>query len=117
MVKKSLSKLQTDICNIYEYKKITNSKTKRTEFEPVLIHENVKCRVSFKNISVANQKTGEAEIKQVTVLFISPDIVIKENSKIDIMRNGRVTEYQNSGKPAVYRSHQEIILNLYKEQS
>lgn len=117
MVRKSLEKLYNDTCNIYEYKKIKDSKTKRTVYDSVLVHENVECRVSFKNISAANQKTGEAEIKQVTILFISPDIVIKENSKIDIMRNGRVTEYQNSGKPAVYRSHQEIILNLYKEQS
>ena len=117
MVKKSLEKLYTDVCNIYEFQKIKNPVTKRTEFEPVLVHENVKCRLSFKNISSANQVTGEAVIKQITVLFTNPEISIKENSKIDIARNGRVLEYQNSGTPAIYSSHQEIILNLYKGQA
>ena len=115
--RKSIEKLYHDTCNIYEYQKIKNSATKRTGFKPVLIHENIKCRISFKNITSANQTTGEAETKQVTVLFISPDIIIKENSKIDITRNGKVFEYKNSGTPAVYSSHQEIVLELYKEQA
>lgn len=115
--RKSIEKLYHDICNIYEYQKSKEPKTKRTIFVPILIHENIKCRISFKNITSANQTTGEAEIKQVTVLFISPDIIVKPNSKIDVVRNGKTTEYQNSGKPAVYSSHQEIILNLYEEKA
>ena len=58
MVRKSIEKLYTDICNIYEYQKVKNPVTKRTEFEPVLVHENVKCRISFKNITTTNQTTG-----------------------------------------------------------
>jgi hypothetical protein len=117
MVKKSIEKLYTDTCNIYEYQKVKNHVTKRTEFEPVLVHENVKCRISFKNITTTNQTTGEAITGQITVLFINPELVIKPNSKIDVTRNGRVLEYKNSGVPAFYSSHQEIVLELYKEQA
>lgn len=117
MVRKSIEKLYTDICNIYEYQKVKNPVTKRTEFEPVLVHENVKCRISFKNITTTNQTTGEAITGQIAVLFINPELVYKPNSKIDVTRNGRVLEYKNSGVPAFYSSHQEIVLELYKEQA
>ena len=117
MVRKSIEKLYTDICNIYEYQKVKNSITKRTEFESVLVHENVKCRISFKNIIATNQTTGEAITGQITVLFINPELVIKPNSKIDVTRNGRILEYKNSGVPAFYSSHQEIVLELYREKA
>lgn len=117
MVRKSIERLYTDTCNIYEYQKVRDSVTKRTEFKSVLVHENIKCRVSFKNITTTKQTTGEAIIEQITVLFINPELIIKPNSKIDIMRNGRVLEYRNSGVPAFYFSHQEIVLELYKEQA
>ena len=70
MVRKSIEKLYTDTCNIYEYQKVKDPVTKRTEFEPILIHENVKCRISFKNITTTDQTTGEAITGQITVLFI-----------------------------------------------
>lgn len=117
MVRKSIEKLYTDTCNIYEYQKVKDRVTKRTEFEPILIHENVKCRISFKNITTTDQTTGEAITGQITVLFINPELVIKPNSKINVMRNGRVLEYKNSGVPAFYYSHQEIVLELYKEKA
>ena len=117
MVRKSIEKLYTDTCNIYEYQKVKDSVTKRTGFNFILVHENIKCRISFKNITTTNQTTGEAIIRQTTVLFINPELVIRPNSKIDIVRNGRVLEYKNSGVPAFYSSHQEIILELYKEQA
>lgn len=46
-------------------------------------------------------------------LFISPDVAIKAGSKIIVTQHGRTTEYSNSGVPAVYPTHQEIMLTLF----
>lgn len=113
----SLERLYTDICSIYEYQKAKDPKTKITEAKLVKVFENVPCRISFKNIAAVQQTDSSATISQITTLFISPEIVIKENSKIDIIRNGRVLEYKNSGTPAIYCTHQEISLSLYKENA
>ena len=47
-------------------------------------------------------------------LFISPDVLIKAGSKIIVTQHGRTTEYSNSGVPAVYPTHQEIMLTLFE---
>lgn len=44
---------------------------------------------------------------------IPPDVVIKAGSKIIVTQHGRTTEYSNSGVPAVYPTHQEIMLTLF----
>lgn len=115
MVRKSLEKLYTDSCNIYEYKKVKDPKTKRTTFKNVLVYEDVKCRISFKNITSTVPTEKEAMTKQVTILFINPELNIKPNSIIEVERENRILKYQNSGTPAIYRTHQEIVLNLYEE--
>lgn len=115
--RKTIERLYIDICSIYEYQKAKDPKTKITESKLVKVFENIPCRISFKNVATAQQTDSSATISQITTLFISPEIVIKENSKIDIIRNDRVLEYKNSGTPAIYSTHQEISLNLYKENA
>lgn len=115
--RESLERFYTDTCSIYEYQKAKDPKTKITESKLVKVFENIPCRISFKNVATAQQTDSSATISQITTLFISPEIVIKENSKIDIIRNDRVLEYKNSGTPAIYSTHQEISLNLYKENA
>ena len=51
---------------------------------------------------------------QATKLFISPDITIKPGSKITVTQTGVTTEYTGSGVPAVYPTHQEIMLELFE---
>ena len=34
-------------------------------------------------------------------------------NRVIVTQNGETTEYKNSGKPAIYSSHQEIILELF----
>ena len=48
-------------------------------------------------------------------LFISPDITIKPNSKIIVTQAGVTTDYTYSGVPAVYDTHQQIILEFFTE--
>lgn len=69
--------------------------------------------VSFETLT---SSTGDpvATVSQSVKLFISPDVVIKAGSKIIVTQHGRTTEYSNSGVPAVYPTHQEIMLTLFE---
>lgn len=112
MHRKAVESLYSGICTVYEHRKVKNAKTKLTGFEDVLVLENQPCRLSFEKINVAVPGESSTAISQAIKLFLSPDIVIKPNSKITVTQNGVTANYTSSGVPAVYQSHQEIILEL-----
>lgn len=60
------------------------------------------------------QTDTAAKLTQGTKLFIAPEIKIKPGSKIIVEQNGTTTEYSASGEPAVYFSHSEYMLELFK---
>lgn len=117
MVKKArtaLESLYDGTCNIIEHQKIKKA-NKSTGFQDVTVLENEPCRLSFKTIgSTIQAENAASAVIQVTILFISPDIVIKPGSKIVVTQNNITTEYANSGEGAMYDTHQEIILELFK---
>ena len=47
-------------------------------------------------------------------LFIAPEINVMPGSKIVVTQKGRTTEYKNSGEPAIFDTHQEIMLVKFK---
>lgn len=99
-------------CDVIEKRpKEVKNITKNTE-ETVLKDRD--CRVSFETISENTETDTEAKKVQKIKLFIAPELDIKTGSKIIVTRKGRTTEYKNSGEPAVYDTHQEIVLELWK---
>lgn len=99
-------------CDVIELKpNVVKNITKNIE-ETVLTNKD--CRVSFETISANTETDTEAKKVQKIKLFIAPELNIKPGSKIVVTRKGRTTEYKNSGEPAVYDTHQEIILELWK---
>lgn len=115
--KKMQQLLYDGICTIYEYQKIVDQVTRETKSDNIPVYTNIPCRVSFSSNVPTTDKTQQTadDLKQIIKLFITPDIVIKAGSKIDITQNNVSTSYKNSGQPAVYATHQEINLDLYKE--
>ena len=111
--KQAINSLYNGLCTTYEYKEVTDPNTKRTNHNEVMVLENQPCRLSFKNISTS--KDGSvSQLTQVTKLFIDSECTINPGSKIVVTQNNRTTEYKNSGEPAIYTNHQEIILELFK---
>lgn len=106
--------LYDDTCTITEYQKIKNEITKRTESKEVDIIGNQSCKISFKSSPSTKLNQGAESVTQIIKLLISPEITVKPGSKITVTHNGVSTAYQSSGVPAVYSSHQEIILKLFK---
>lgn len=113
-IRKTIESTYNGICNIIERQKVTNA-NHSTSMKEVTVLENQPCRLSFKSISNTTEGETVATTKQSVKLFISPDIVVKAGSKIIVTQDGETTEYKSSGIPAVYGTHQEIILELFKE--
>ena len=113
-VRKAVESLYDGTCIIIEYKKI-KKENKSTGFQEVVILENVPCRLSFKTIDNTKQTdTGASALVQTTKVFLAPEIQVKPGSKLIITQNGVTTEYKSSSEPAFYKTHQEIVLELFK---
>ena len=100
-----------DQCYFIEYQKIKD-KWGMTDFQEVTVLEDQPCKLSFETLT-SSPGDPVATVSQSVKLFISPDVVIKAGSKIIVTQHGRTTEYSNSGVPAVYPTHQEIMLILF----
>lgn len=78
------------------------------------ILEDIPCRISYQTID-QNEQADWAGIVQEVVLYCDPALTIPEGSRIAVVQNDVRSDYQISGKPAVFRSHQEIPLKIFKE--
>ena len=112
-IRKAKELMYVGLCSVIEYKKFKNE-NKSTSFKEVLVLENEPCKLSFKNITSASETQNVSVITQSVSLILSPDVVIKSGSKIIVTQNGVTKDYKSSGEPAVYSTHQEIILELFK---
>lgn len=99
---------------VTEMKKEKDAKSKLTKTEPVIVLEDQPCKLSFETLKAAAQTDAAAAVTQVTKLFASPDVTIKAGSKITVTQDGVTTDYTASGIPAVYATHQEIMLELFE---
>ena len=114
MHRSSVEATYRGICNIYEYQTVKNPETKISSQEPVLVNENIPCKLSFENLSVAGTGEGAAQRSIVAKLFIAPEVEIKAGSKLVITQDEITKEYAKSGEPGIFPSHQEIMLNLFE---
>lgn len=100
-------------CKVIEYLEVKDNKTgivRRTEIVTV---DNQPCKLSYSSITSTNQTEPIAIAAQSVKLFLAPEIIIKPNSKIIV----NDVEYKASGQSAIYATHQEIMLELYKERA
>ena len=113
IARKAIESMYIGTCDVIEHQKVKDSVTKKTGFTDTIVLLSQPCRVSFKS----NPTTGDgsaASVTQEIKLFISPDITIKDGSKIEVTQNGLTKAYTNSGEPAIYETHQEITLKLFE---
>lgn len=113
--RKAIESTYSGVCTILERRDVRDEKTKITrKNEEVPVVENQPCKLSFEKLNAVVQTDTAAKLTQGTKLFIAPEIKIKPGSKIIVEQDGRKAEYSASGEPAVYSSHQEIMLELFK---
>lgn len=115
--RKAIEELYDGVCTVTEYTKVKDEKTKLSGMKDVVVLEGQPCRISFSKVSPVVQSESAANAVQTIKLFISPDVTINPGAKITVTQNGYDTVFQSSGVPAVYATHQEIMLELYRERA
>ena len=103
-------------CNIIEQKQVIKP-NQTTGVENVTVLENQPCKLSFSSSRNADTSDINATATQTVKLFISADIEVKPNSKIIVTQNNVTNEYSKSGIPAIYQTHQEIVLKPFEKWS
>ena len=110
--RRAIEKWYTGTFTVTERNRITKP-NHTTGFSDVVVLTDQPCRLSFQS----NPSVGDGDfptVNQTVKLFFAPEIEVKEGSKITVTQNGVTTEYKRSGTPAVYETHQEILLELFK---
>ncbi len=109
----AIETLYNGTCTVTEYQSYKKD-NKSTGHQEVPVLENQPCKLSFSKINNTSQTETAAMVVQTAKLLIAPEIIIKPGSKVTIKQNGITTDYKKSGEPAIYETHQEIILELFK---
>lgn len=110
--RKAIESLYDGKCTITEHQKV-KKENGSTGFQDVVVLEDEPCRLSFKTINSTNQGDTASAVVQVTKVFLAPEVKVNPGSKLTITQNDVTTDYQSSGKPAHYTTHQEIVLELF----
>lgn len=113
--RKALESTYEGVCTVVEYDAVTDEQTKITHHEEIVVMEKQPCKLSFEKLATAVQTETVAAISQNIKLFLSPTIEIRSGSKIIVTQNNQTNEYAVSGQSAVYPTHQEILLELFRE--
>lgn len=121
--KRAIEKLYTDVCNVYEYVKTTDPKTKQTKTVRTLVHELLPCRISYGTFVRPSGDNITSDLTLSAVLFLSPDILIKAGSEIEVERNvmasgkraARIVRLKNTSVPYFYSTHQEITCSVLED--
>ncbi len=112
--RKAVESTYYGVCDIIEYGSAKDKKSGITRQEEITVLQNQPCKLSFEKIAASVQTDTGAAVSQGVKLFIAPEIEVKCGSKIVVTQNGVTNAYSASGQSAVYSSHQEIMLELWK---
>lgn len=112
--RKAIEKMYVHTCTIVIKDKVKQKDYSTKLVDKVLIEEQP-CRISFSSISTVNENSHSGLKQQTIKLFIAPEVNIKEGSKIIVNHDGVESLFSKSGVPAVYPTHQEINLEIFKD--
>lgn len=109
--------LYEDKCSVIEKQEVFDETRKIHKDKEIEVIKEEPCRLSFETLKADEEANPAQKVVQDTKLFLRPDIVVKEGSKIVVKHNGREDIYARSGIPAVYVTHQEIMLKPFERWS
>ena len=107
MAEQAVKSLWRDTMTVIEHRK-TRKENGATGFEDVTVMEGEPCKIIFKTLQATDQQEAAGK------LLCDKSFAIPAGSKILILHEGIETAYRQSGKPAVYSVHQEIMLELFE---
>lgn len=101
-------------CTIVEYRTVRDEKTKLSDEKEIVVAESLPCKLSFEKMEAASETETATAVSQGVKLFLAPEVRVNSGSKMIVTQNGVTEEYSASGKPAIYPTHQEITLELFR---
>ena len=113
MVRMALEAMYEDACTVVEHCKTKENGV--VKYTDTVVLENQPCKLSFETITQAEKSDAASPVTQAVKLFIAPEVEIKSGSKIIVTHCGKTTEHTRSGVPGMHTTHQEIMLDLFKE--
>lgn len=113
--KRALMLLYEDTCTIYANVPVLDEVTGITEYQETALYENVPCRISFGSAAAVAADEAAPEVQQTITLFLAPEVDVPAGCKISVTREGNTVNYSRSGVPSVYKTHQEIKLELFED--
>lgn len=93
---------------------VFNPANGRTEPVERVLAEDIPCRVSHRTIKSTETSEAANTVAQSVTLYIDPSVDIPEGSKVTVAQNGVTRDYERSGTPAVYTTHREVPLELFR---
>ena len=114
-VRAAIEKLYIGTLTVTELRSVTDEKTKLTDQEPVVTLTGQPCRLSTESSSAASVSDHVTKVSQSLKVFLSPDVQVPPGSKLTITQNGVTIDYALSGPPAIYATHQEVPVELFRE--
>lgn len=98
------------LCTVTEFRQVKNPETKETEQQEVVVLENQPCALSQTSLATTQQTESTNDISYDAKLFLSPEVSILAGSRFRVNQNGMNSEFEQSGEPFRYPTHQEIKL-------
>lgn len=115
MHRKAIEATYDGTCRIYGMQSVKDPVTKVTRQEEAIVQDGVACHLSYSSTAPAAGSDTVTGVAQTIKLFLAPELVVPPGCRIEITQQGRTESYAQSGKAAVYSSHQEILLEIWKE--
>ncbi|MCM1299484.1 MAG: hypothetical protein NC203_02965 [Firmicutes bacterium] len=112
--RRAVESLYIGVCTVVEYQSFKDEKTGITSQREAVVLENQPCRLSYELNYPVDQGEQTGKVSQRVKLFVAPETVIKNGSKVIVTQNGNRVEYAFSGESAAYDSHREIRLSPFK---
>jgi hypothetical protein len=114
--RKAVERLYFDTCTVYGFEEVERENGS-TGFEMRAVQSDLPCRLSYETVTNTEQTENVDKVVQTIKLFCSPNVIIKSGSRIDVSHNGEVKKFKSSGEPAVYKTHQEIVLTVTETEA
>ena len=112
--KKAVQSLWVGKATITVLDGVLNPANGRTEPTESVTASDAPCPISHTTIKSTQPSEEAAAVAQSVTLYIAPSVDIPEGSKVTVTQNGVTRDYERSGTPAVYSTHQEIPLELFR---
>lgn len=115
MHRKAIEATYDGTCRIYGMQSVKDPVTKVTRQEETLVQDGIACHLSYSSTAPATGSDTVTAVAQTIKLLLAPEPVVLPGSRIEVTQQGRTESYAQSGKAAVYSSHQEILLELWRD--